>query len=160
MICLFAQCIWLFVMDCNLPGSSVHGDSPARILEWVAKPSSRVSSQPRDQSISHAVQADSLSPEPPGKPTNIGVSSLSLLQGIFPTKNQTIVGGFLAGSWATREAEDLKHGPKSLRNNFCSFNWSTSYQSYWFIWVFSSWKKSWKWMPGISQRNECIRLNL
>ena len=30
------------------PGSSVHGILPARILEWVAMPSSRRSSQPRD----------------------------------------------------------------------------------------------------------------
>ena len=36
--------------DCSLPGSSVHGDSPARILERVAMPSSRGSSQPRDHS--------------------------------------------------------------------------------------------------------------
>ena len=32
----------------SLPGSSVHGIFPARILEWVAMPSSRVSFQPRD----------------------------------------------------------------------------------------------------------------
>ena len=32
-------------MDCNLPGSSVHEDSPSRILEWVAMPSSRESYQ-------------------------------------------------------------------------------------------------------------------
>ena len=31
----------------SLPGSSVHGILPARILEWVAVPSSRGSSQPR-----------------------------------------------------------------------------------------------------------------
>ena len=36
-------------MDCSPPGSSVHGISQARILEWVAMPSSRGSSQPRDQ---------------------------------------------------------------------------------------------------------------
>ena len=35
-------------MDCSPPGSSVHGISQARILEWVAMPSSRGSSQPRD----------------------------------------------------------------------------------------------------------------
>ena len=35
-------------MDCSLPGSSVHGISQARILEWVAIPFSRGSSQPRD----------------------------------------------------------------------------------------------------------------
>ena len=28
-------------MDCNLPGSSVHGISQARILQWVAIPFSR-----------------------------------------------------------------------------------------------------------------------
>ena len=31
-------------MDCSLPGSSVHGISQARILEWVAIPFSRESS--------------------------------------------------------------------------------------------------------------------
>ena len=35
-------------MDCSPPGSSVHGDSPARILQWVAISSSRGSSPPRD----------------------------------------------------------------------------------------------------------------
>ena len=35
-------------MDCNLPGSSVHGIFPARILEWVATSSSRGSPRPRD----------------------------------------------------------------------------------------------------------------
>ena len=34
-------------MDCNPPGS-VHGILQARILDWVAMPSSRGSSQPRD----------------------------------------------------------------------------------------------------------------
>ena len=35
-------------MDCSLPGSSVHGMLLARILQWVAIPFSRRSSQPRD----------------------------------------------------------------------------------------------------------------
>ena len=35
--------------DCSLPGSSDHGILQARILEWVAMPSCRGSSQPRDQ---------------------------------------------------------------------------------------------------------------
>ena len=38
-----------YPMDCNLPGSLVHGISQARILEWVAVPSSRGSSPPRDR---------------------------------------------------------------------------------------------------------------
>ena len=36
-------------MDCSPPGSSFHEISQARTLEWVAMPSSRGSSQPRDQ---------------------------------------------------------------------------------------------------------------
>ena len=41
-------------MDCTPPGSSVSGILQARILEWVAMPSSRGSSQPRDWTqISH-----------------------------------------------------------------------------------------------------------
>ena len=35
--------------DCSPPGSSVHGILQARILEWVAMPSSRGSSPPRDR---------------------------------------------------------------------------------------------------------------
>ena len=36
-------------MDCRPPGSSVPGILQARILEWVAMPSSRGSSPPRDR---------------------------------------------------------------------------------------------------------------
>ena len=36
-------------MDSRLPGSSVRGISQARIVEWVAMPSSRGSSPPKDQ---------------------------------------------------------------------------------------------------------------
>ena len=45
-----------------------------------------------------ALQEDSLLSEPPGKPKNTGVRSLSLLQGIFLTQEATrvscIAGGF------------------------------------------------------------------
>ena len=41
-------------MDCILPGPSVHGILQARILDWVAIPFSRGSSQPRDRTqVSH-----------------------------------------------------------------------------------------------------------
>ena len=36
-------------MDCSLPGSSVHGILQVRTLEWVAMPSSRRTSQPKDR---------------------------------------------------------------------------------------------------------------
>ena len=46
----FSYCPTLcYPMGGNLPGSSVHGIFQARKLEWVAMPSCRVSSQPRDQ---------------------------------------------------------------------------------------------------------------
>ena len=75
-------------------------------------PSSRGSSHnPGIEPGSPALQVDSLPTEPPGKPKNTGVGSLSLLQGIFPqpTRNRTrlscIAGGFFT-SWATREAQN------------------------------------------------------
>ena len=42
--------------------------------------------EPRDWTQVPSLQADSLPCEPPGKPKNTGVGSLSLLQGIFPTE--------------------------------------------------------------------------
>ena len=42
-------------MDCSPPGSSVHGILQARILEWVAMPSSRGSSQPWDRTCTSYV---------------------------------------------------------------------------------------------------------
>ena len=42
--------VWLYnSLDCGPPGSSVHGISQARILEWAAVSSCRGSSSPRDQ---------------------------------------------------------------------------------------------------------------
>ena len=58
-------------MDCSLPGSSVHGTLHARIMEWVAVPSSRRSSQPRDQTrVSRLLhwKAGSLPRASPGQP--------------------------------------------------------------------------------------------
>ena len=48
-LCLVVQLCPTFCdpMDCSLPGSSVHGILQARILEWIATPSSRGSSQHR-----------------------------------------------------------------------------------------------------------------
>ena len=46
--------------DCNPPGSSVHRIVQARILEWVAIPSSRGSSRARIEPRSPALQVDSL----------------------------------------------------------------------------------------------------
>ena len=42
-------------MDYSLPGSSAHGILQPRIMEWVAMPSPRGSSQPRDQTYAYYV---------------------------------------------------------------------------------------------------------
>ena len=47
-------------VDCGLPGSSVHGISQARILEWVAFPSPGDHPNPGIKPPSPALQADSL----------------------------------------------------------------------------------------------------
>ena len=64
----------------------VHGILQAKILQWVAFPFSRGSSHPGIEPRSPTLQADSLPAEPPGKPKNTVVGSLSLLQWIFPTQ--------------------------------------------------------------------------
>ena len=45
------SCVWFFEIPWTVasPGSSVHGILQARIMEWVAIPFSRGSSQPRDR---------------------------------------------------------------------------------------------------------------
>ena len=55
----------------SLTGSSVHGILQAGILAWVAMPTSRGSSRPRDGTqVIHLLhcQVDSLPRAPPGKP--------------------------------------------------------------------------------------------
>ena len=60
-------------MDCNPPGSSVHGISQARILKWITVSSSRESSQPRGQPASPASPAFAggvFTTELPGRPSD------------------------------------------------------------------------------------------
>ena len=98
-LCLVIQsCLTLCnPMVCSPPSSSVHWILQARILQWVAIPSSKGSSQPRIEPRSPALQVDSLPSEPPGNPKNSGVGSLSLLQGIFLT--QELNRGLLHCGW-------------------------------------------------------------
>ena len=74
------SCVWqlatLWTVARQAP--SVHGISQARILEWVAMPSSRVSSWPRDQT-------GSLLLAPPGKSTALHICMEILPQWTSPT---------------------------------------------------------------------------
>ena len=103
----------------------IHGILQATVLEWVAVPLLQEifptqGSNPGIEPRSLTLQVDSLPDEPPGKPKNTRVGSLSLFRWIFPTRNQTgvscIADRFFT-SWATREQ------PMSSvnRDNFTSY---------------------------------------
>ena len=66
-------------MDCSLPGSSVRGDSPGKNTRvWPGPPPGDLPNpglKPRSPTLRVAS-------EPPGKPRNTGVGSLSLFQGV------------------------------------------------------------------------------
>ena len=55
-------------MDCRLPGSSVHGISQARILQWVATSFCRGSPPPRDRIHVSCIAGVFFTTEPPRKP--------------------------------------------------------------------------------------------
>ena len=74
------------LVDCSLPGSSVHGILQARILEWLAVPFSRRSLQPRDQTQVSHIAGRFFTSQATWKLKNTGVGSLSLLQWIFLTQ--------------------------------------------------------------------------
>ena len=61
-------------MDCSPPGSSVHIIFQAAILEWVAIPFSRGSSQPKDRTWVSSTAGHSLPSQPSGG-TEAGVKS-------------------------------------------------------------------------------------
>ena len=82
-------------MDCSPPGSSVHGILQARILAWVARSSSRGSSQPRDRIHFFSVSCIGTLPlAPPGKPVNLScmfvshsvMSNCLRLHGLYPAR--------------------------------------------------------------------------
>ena len=75
----------------------IYRNLQVRILEWVAIPFSRASSQPIDQTQVSRIAGDSLPAEPPKKPKNTGEDSLTLLQQIFLT--QELNQGFLHRRW-------------------------------------------------------------
>ena len=99
-------------MDC------IHGILYTTILKWVAVLFSREPSHPRDWTqVSHIV-GRFFTAKPQGKPKNTGMSSLSLLQRIFPAQEYEPGSPCIAGryftNWAVREAPlryDLNQTP-------------------------------------------------
>ena len=87
-VCLVAQsCLTVYdPMDCSPPGSSVHGILQARILEWVAMPFSRGSSQPRDRTQVSCIAGGFFTVWATREAQYYWSGSLSLLQGNLPTQ--------------------------------------------------------------------------
>ena len=71
---------------CDPVDYTVHGFSRPELWSGWPFPSPGNLPDPGIEPRSPALQADSLPAEPPGKPKNTGVGSLSLLQQIFPTQ--------------------------------------------------------------------------
>ena len=78
------------------------------------------------------LQVDSLPAEPQGKPKNIGVGSLFLLQGIFPT--QELNWCLLYCRWILSELSYQGRGGKA---------WKASEQQKWFRLVSGNWSLTW-----------------
>ena len=70
------------LVDCSLPGFSVHGISQARILEWDAISPSRGSSRPRDWTASPALAGGFFSSEPPWSGRSLYVLPKMVLGGV------------------------------------------------------------------------------
>ena len=113
----------------------VHGILQARILEWVAISFFKGSSQPRDWTQVSHIEGRFFTAEPPGKPKNTGVGSLSLLRGSSQPRNWTRVAGGFFTSWATREAL-LSYMSFSMLRLFCAHVWK---RFFFFFFINGSW---------------------
>ena len=60
------------LIDCSLPGSSVHGILQARILEWVAIPFSRDLPDPGIETVTLVSTCGFFTAKPPGKTNSKG----------------------------------------------------------------------------------------
>ena len=87
-VCLVAKLCLTFCnpMECRPPGSSAMGFSRKEYWSGLSCPLLEDLPSPWIKLRPSASQGDSLPSEPPGKPKNTGVGSLSFLQGIFPTQ--------------------------------------------------------------------------
>ena len=158
-VCVHAKLLQLCLircdpMDCSPPGSSVHGSLQARILEWVAMPSSRGSSRPRDWILSlmspalaagvldHQHHLGSWPPAPPGKP----MSSVAVYKNVFVTKH------FLLAAQASHgtETSNVVAFELIIKSLFNIFRISTLFEKVHFYNKDEEVKKKWIIFPKVS----------
>ena len=119
---------------------TAHGILQARILEWVASPFSRGSSQPRHRTQVSCIAGRFFTSRATGKPKNTGVGSLSLLQQIFPIQESNPVSSIasrFSTNWAIREAqeEDVSYNWWDLRFNKIEYQIDIDYIVSWFYYA-------------------------
>ena len=119
-----ASCNWHFRLSewvkvtqscptlCNPMYYTVHGILQAEYWNGLPFPSPRVLPNPGIKPRSPTFQADSLPAETQGKPSNTGVGSLSLLQGIFPTRESNW--GLLHCKWILYQLRYLAYMFRSI----------------------------------------------
>ena len=98
-------------MDCSPPGSSVRGILQARILEWVAMPSSRDFPNSRIELRSPTLQVDSLPSESLRKPKNTGVRCHALIDHKI-NQNAWLTGFFFFLIYSERVTGRKARGPQ------------------------------------------------
>ena len=96
-------------MNCNPPGSSVHGIFQVRILERVAISFSRWPSRPRDLTCVSCI-GGFFTTEPPGKPTSCIVEYYSIIWIYYILFTHSPIDGYLSCSvWGYWESSRHKH---------------------------------------------------
>ena len=93
MFSCFSQVRLCYPMGCRPLDASVHGILLARILEWVAMPSSRESSHPRDQTHFSCIGGGFFTTEPPGKP------NITIYHKLIPKVKKKMVRRVILGFW-------------------------------------------------------------
>ena len=117
---------------CDGMDYTVHGILQARILDWVAFPFSRGSSQLRDRTQVSCIAGRFLPAEPQGKPKITEVGSLSLLQRIFLTQESNR--GLLHCRWILYQlsyqgstgSPCIVHGVTKSQTELSNFHFQTS----------------------------------
>ena len=105
---------------CDPMDYTVHEILQAKILEWVAFPFSRGSSQRRAWTqVSHIASRFFTSWATQGKPKSTGVDSLSLLQGIFLTQESNW--GLLRCRWILYQLSLSYQGSPDRDRALCKF---------------------------------------
>ena len=163
-------------MTCSLPDSSVHGILYVRVLEWVAMPSSRGSSRPRDQTRVSCIAGRFFIIEPPGKPTftnyrgeqcvfrTVALSYLNLTE--LTNEDTRVSSGFVQKANFTSEKAMATHSStlawkiswikepgrlQSMGSGRVLHDWVTSLSLFTFIHRRRKWQPSLVFLPGESQ---------